>query len=872
MLCLVIALMCFAPAASAAVDYPQGVTREQSKQAMVKLDVVLLVLLNQSGKTMWQDYVMPLVCNDGTLNSLVKGLYTELSSNAETFSTIGIKFAPNDVASVFGAYPDVQQRLLAATDWNSVNLDGAKWGVSEKEGFTTAMVTALSPFNELLYTILCGGSYSLNPLIGITGALGYENAVLSVYSNLGIEECTAPETFYANAATDRNSMIRSIVSDVLAFLEKCSNAPMTKLSTLLPQIAAYIQSGGLDSAISTLVEPIKIKVLGITTPFKVGSMIESIGESEGGMSLDFSLGDMLTVEGFQTAPFDLDTLASCGNDITGQFVAETGDSFIYLLKWIIDTLKLNSASLPNMIGQLMPQTNSVDLGAVFTNLFAKSTDEIAKSLIEFLTASSGKTNPYVWSFASQQTSQVSYTANLGKDKFQRVLDGIDPLLSEFVKEGGEYKNVREALQVQIYSNKVVTELMLTVYRLMEDVKLKEILELTGLKVTPYSLSECLTEDEFYGSSRVLSSYGSFTAIPDNEVFTWGFADGNRSGFINAVCAIFRPLDKLLRMALTGDKITVLGAVNIYGSDGYNTAVIPILEALGCTYDKIPSYDEYVQKTKDGDMMLPIVTAIDSLIVRIMDAPVKTLTEILPNLMYFLNGGGIKICVENLLYPVTELLNEFGAASLVDLSQLTNIDVKALISSLIKELNLGISLPELDTEQFASMGTLMTVQTHRTQGGAPMTVSYVQADQTAVLVTFLRYLVEVLKAPGNESLMTSFMSSDTEGGNAMFATYSQGIGDEMAKMNTDETIEWLYKLFFRERAVDVQLQEKEYMPTIIYNEKFHRGLSSKTVSLIILLLMILVMVAVINRERLMPFVLKLKANFSHLKEKQSRRSQ
>jgi hypothetical protein len=93
---------------------------------------------------------------------------------------------------------------------------------------------------------------------------------------------------------------------------------------------------------------------------------------------------------------------------------------------------------------------------------------------------------------------------------------------------------------------------------------------------------------------------------------------------------------------------------------------------------------------------------------------------------------------------------------------------------------------------------------------------VDSDQTAVLITILRYFVGVMKAPGNEDLMTSFMGSGSSE-NDMFATYSGGITEQLASMTTDETVEWLYKLFFRERPIVEEKNEEEYLPTIIYKE-------------------------------------------------------
>ena len=36
------------------------------------------------------------------------------------------------------------------------------------------------------------------------------------------------------------------------------------------------------------------------------------------------------------------------------------------------------------------------------------------------------------------------------------------------------------------------------------------------------------------------------------------------------------------------------------------------------------------------------------------------------------------------------------------------------------------------------------------------------------------------------------------------------------MTTDETVEWLYKIFFRERPVVEVKPEEDYLPTIIYS--------------------------------------------------------
>ena len=60
------------------------------------------------------------------------------------------------------------------------------------------------------------------------------------------------------------------------------------------------------------------------------------------------------------------------------------------------------------------------------------------------------------------------------------------------------------------------------------------------------------------------------------------------------------------------------------------------------------------------------------------------------------------------------------------------------------------------------------------------------------------------------------SMEGVGENQMVSGFAGGITADIAAMSTDETVEWLYKLFFRERPIVPEETQEEYMPTIIYN--------------------------------------------------------
>lgn len=863
-LSVLVVVLSLAPMSQAVVTYPQGITAEQAEVAMKQTDTVLKAIIKTAEGRELSEVVLSILFSDDTLSSLAKTMYAMSEENSETFSTIGLDFSPAAVSAYLADYPEVQTAMASATSWSELDLSGASWGITTTTEFIEAAVDLFTPMNDLLYTILCAGSYSVNSLVGLKGANGYANSVIRIYTKFGMDVYTDADTFANQAAQDKSSMISNIVSDLARYITRICAAPASMLSTKLPGIAYFIHNGGLDNAIADLIDPLRIQILGITTPVKVGSVMDIALQGQEGVSVDFNLDlNSISASGtLKTAPFDLATLASLAIDDIDTYIVNISDSFIYILRWLIETVKLNADTIPSMLSGGSAPIDSVQLQQTLSKLFSKSTDELMVVYINLLSQTEGKINPYVWSFNSIVPMAVNYTPNLGQEKYQRVLDGIDELISQFIKESGEGESIRDVLQPQIYSNKLVTELVVGIYGAFADEEMGALASLLGVDMSPKGLAKTLKENGYASVREALNSIDSIEKLKEINL-TWGFKDGDMTGFGKTVCAVFRPLDPLLRMMLCGESAEVFGGIPFYGSDGYNTAVIPLLEAVGCTFEKIRTYDQFVAQTKDKDIMIPIMKAILSLTERMLDYPVYTIASILPNLMYFINNGGIEICINNLLYPVVSTLESVGLSDMIDLSQLTSIDPEALVKELIGEVDLdGVTLPELDLKQFGTIGNLVPAQTKRTQAGQPMTVQYLQSDKTGVIITLLRYIVEIMKTPGNEGIVDSFMSVSGEE-NDMFATYSEGIGEQLAAMSVDETVEWLYKLFFRER-VTVEESEEDYSPTVIYTEQ--KSIDWAVVGYVAVgVSAVIVIVAMLNRDKLTELFSKAKKKNAHDEE-------
>ena len=853
---VVIVVMTMAPMSLAAVTYPQNITKEQALSVIEKTDTVVASVLRQTQNTTLKELVLREICSSQVLSMLLTEIYKAIEANSESLSVLNLNISPSSVASFLSDYPEVQQALQSCSTWAEVNLENVSWGINDKPGFVDAVAAFFGPFNDLLYTLLCDGSYPLILVVGIKGAMGYENAIVPILKNLGCQRITDNETFCTDAGNDRFSMVRHILYDLFNFIEGVLDAPCSRLTDILPGIAHFINNNGLQNAITTLVSPLKVQVLNIPLPIEIDTFVSADQVSQG-FTFDFNLGELGSVSGFKTAEIDLELIASCGTVQGDTVVSDKADTFICVLRWIIETLKLNEQTLTQGVGGQV----EADVLSMLSTLINKPTDDIIAVLIELLNQTTALTNNYTWTFNQNPKAQVSYTQNLGQDKFQRVLDGVDELINEFVKEGGQADKIEQVLLPEIYSNKTVSTLAKEFYKALSDEAVAEVMGLLDIRTAPADLARLLNEKQFSHAAEQLSQCSSWEQV-NAENLNWGIKAGNEKQFINAVAAAFRPFDKMLKMLLAGGNVRIFDSIDIYGSDGYNTAIIPVLEALGVYIDSIPLYNEYVNQVASEDAMKPIVRSLCSLINRIAEKPVYTITEILPNLLYFVNNGGIEIIVENLMYPLSFYLDKLGVSELLDTSEFTGVlNIKKMINDFMQNPELGVKLPELELDQFQGMGELTSVVSKRTMSGSQISIYAVKADQTAVIVTLMRYIVSVIKAPGNENLLSSFISSSEEMGGEMLTSFLSNLNEQINAMTVDETVEWLYDIFFAETVVVPDEPQEEYDPTIIYEDTEETVIESSFDIIVIALIVIagIEILCIRNKNRISNYTSKKKEN-------------
>lgn len=230
----------------------------------------------------------------------------------------------------------------------------------------------------------------------------------------------------------------------------------------------------------------------------------------------------------------------------------------------------------------------------------------------------------------------------------------------------------------------------------------------------------------------------------------------------------------------------LNDLKIVGTNGYNSAIIPLLEAFKCS--GIKTYSQYrsdVKTAKDNlllDVLNPILgDSSDSLLNKLTSKPFATLTDILPNIAMFIDAHGLSQLINNLLAPVTGLVSEVAKTlnlngvikeilgtdlgSLVadllgvnvkiniDLTNLSTLNIEDLIIPIVRMVLAGsdnkalanLKLYDINWNALISLGTKSTYTSKATgaDGNFLTGKTLTDVDNGKVLITVLRYIGKTL---------------------------------------------------------------------------------------------------------------------------------
>ncbi|MFI3141503.1 MAG: hypothetical protein R3Y27_04250 [Clostridia bacterium] len=186
-----------------------------------------------------------------------------------------------------------------------------------------------------------------------------------------------------------------------------------------------------------------------------------------------------------------------------------------------------------------------------------------------------------------------------------------------------------------------------------------------------------------------------------------FEDGDRDGFVAAIVDLVEPLVPVLKLFLVDDASitaytttdedgTESSAIEIYSYNGYESAIVPILEALGCDSEDMVDYDTFAA-LEDAAMVEAILNPILGLLDSVLSEELfYKLFEIVPNILYFVESNALNTAIENLLRPVYAVLDTIRP--IYNLKFSLDIDIMDLVDGLIAGLGIegyiDISVSEL----------------------------------------------------------------------------------------------------------------------------------------------------------------------------------
>lgn len=531
-----------------------------------------------------------------------------------------------------------------------------------------------------------------------------------------------------------------------------------------------------------------------------------------------------------------DLISSVGIKIPASFFKDiakckNADAVLeYLLRFVVKIVTSD-----NIIGILKGLVTDSSLKQLFDMIGNLTYDDLLNIINAVLAKTTDPTDVY-WTFlqyVQEKTTGFYYPKRITAAEADNAVGQLDDVVdSVFALLSGlgvvDKDNLKDLVSGLLYTNKNLTSLAKALYGAIEPYA--EYLDYAGIDVTKNGVAKALT-DKSYGKTYSSAANAIKKAKSWNKLgsVNWGFTDGTakaEQGFINALAAIFRPFDDVLAILLAGDSLAIgsvltdlinglssgepgdgiyfkngklyievegsdknsktsticldinsvinqLADLKIYGGNGYESAVVPLLEALGCS--NLKTYKQYknnYSKAKDN-ILLDVLNPLFGFVDDVLEAPFDTLSAALPNVAYFIDNNGVAQVVNNLLSPITSLLpvlkdngldvNKIiklftGGESLnslitgmlgvnihLDLNDLNKCEIQKLVVPLLNSLleDYGITLPNIDWGVLASHGKLKVVKSAARNSEGKYTREMIVANQGETLIAVLRYVGDVL---------------------------------------------------------------------------------------------------------------------------------
>lgn len=750
------------------------------------------------------------VYSDAVLNELVELIVNEISALDGSLRDLIDVAIDTDIAAWFAMCEET-----VGEDGNPKFVCTKNWGIDaaadadKKTIFIAALKEVLTPAERLLSWLFFGndialftgsevnadGEYVYNDIITVNGGEGYAYGLVPIFEALG---CTMQP---ASAYTTTADAVEGILNALFARVDEITANPVEEVFELLPNLIYFINADGLVSCVNNLLAPVdgliaklspiisedgsEVSIGGLLEPvigFNISNMTtETLLQiaADNGVELSVEMVDIIcNLYVGKLAEFEsANGRKAYRLDVTG---AE-GDVLTIVLSIALDLFKLNKDLFAPLMGEDIYNSVVTLIAGAVSEFTYKNPDWAymydGENALEQLIANGLPAR-------TEENSMVylQYTNNWNRETALYLDDILFDLIkgiTEDARDDGKDVGILldDAITNGLYQDDILNSLIEAVVGLMIDYE--EIIKGAGALLGAESIADwfdyCTVTTDENGKTVV-------TCTKDWGVDAATTNEAKREAFVEGFVVALEPAYDLLAWLLFGEDYEFLNGttsevlITIKGGKGYAEGLVPLLEALGCTMGadtasgiKAPA-DFYVNGELDmeqavRDVFGALAGWLHEICGDMNHGAIDVMLDKLPNVVYFINAGGLKAVVNNLLQPVNfilEALKPMGVnvdfSTLIKQIDITNIDFYEIFD-LVEDI-VPLYFPDEVQKFVAEFWMGEVVEFTSANGKQAFRMQYTEAECRADMITVLISLVlESAQDPRNEAKLSDWLGED-----------------------------------------------------------------------------------------------------------------
>ncbi len=686
--------------------YTTDWTEAKAEAVYNKLDDILATLIPEETfdfniATLLNSMLEDKVYTDANLNMIVETIVNLFADiNATLFDVIDVVI-DTDIASWFAmCEADAEGKLVCTKDW------GVDEASDKRATFIAALEEVLAPANALLawaffgddYDFFTGaakdengnyiyenGNYIYNDIINLNGGEGYERAIVPLLRALTIEPAPASAYLDATGKYDATAAVSGILNSVFDLIDSLTDAPSVigAAMDLIPNIIYFLNADGIKSAVNNLLAPINglldmvgpllgeeisiaallgdlpIDITNITTEAVLALLTEQFGVQFATETLD--LGAILsTLYVGELAAYEYaDNLTGYTLDVS----AAEYDVLTLVLSFAIELFTINSDLFAGMLGEngeeiidaILNVLNGYTVSYTDFNwayMYNDIKDEEGNVVTSAADQLAANGFPTVEGF-----KYLEYSTNWTEEAAASIYGALDEVLVLVLDEVADGNTIAQLLEGVLTDNVYTDANLVAIVELIVNA-------IAGFDASLLELIDIVLDTDIadWFDMCVVDADGKY--VVKENYFAVDTAADKKTAFVAGLKEVLAPANELLAWLFFGDSYTFFNGsdgeaiITIVGGEGYAQGLVPIFEALGCTMPAAESFKEG-ETYNVGNAVAAILDAALALVDTISANPVEEVFALIPNLLYFINAGGLNSAVSNLLAPINSVLAELN---------------------------------------------------------------------------------------------------------------------------------------------------------------------------------------------------------------------